>query len=334
LNSEFATLFEHHPDMLVFPLTRQGIMDFVTLTGVAFGEPPTRTEQSFTALKVAFAVKSIKRVIQALIARLPNSPPLNCPNLLLNDNVDQPIRGIASNYYAHVCALELPFFDLELLELRSFLFFKFFEDQLDCLKLTQKPSVEQDVGLILGQWYGVEGRLTEVRKPLVGHSVSGRSASASTVATKAKTRSSFGSSQIREAVYFFFGLVIDDPRRRPGSGKAAPPPAGIRVVPLVLAAQQPDLQNLRDDFADIAHKREESAKMAQSEVEAEAAPPPKEATAEAGKGKKKPPPKPVKTPDAPEIGPLHRQAEALAKRAELQWEVALNKAELVIRKSN
>jgi hypothetical protein len=146
--------------------------------------------------------------------------------------------------------------------------------------------------------------------------------------------------QSKGTIHFFLGIVIDtdDPRKRaPQSAKAAPvaaTPMGVRLIPLVLGAQQPDLQTLCEDFADIAMKMDESAKIAQSEVEVDAAPPPKEQAVDPAKGKKKPPTKVVKAADVPEVGPLHRQAEALAKRAEIQWGVAVSKTELVISKSN
>jgi hypothetical protein len=237
-----------------------------------------------------------------------------------------------------LCSLELPIFDSELAEMRCFLFFRLFEDQLESVKLVPKAATDLDPGSVLGQWYELETKTPETNGKIptgARSSVSGRS---TVNVSPPKVRGNPPKSS-----YFFLGLVIDgaDHKRRmaPNSAKAlATPPTATAtaasLVPLVLAAHSTDLLALCDDFADIALKMDESSKMAQSEVEADAAPPAREQAAEAAKGKKKPPPKPVKTPEAPELGPLHRQAEAIAKRAEVQWGVAVSKAELVVAKSN
>jgi hypothetical protein len=122
---------------------------------------------------------------------------------------------------------------------------------------------------------------------------------------------------MKGVVHFFLGLVVgsDDATQRataPARGAAQPPaaPAALTLAPIVLAAQEPDLDAACEDFAGVALQLGEAGKMGQSEVEAEPASV-REQVVEPGKGKKeKPPVKVAKTADIPEICLFRKQGGA------------------------
>jgi hypothetical protein len=343
ISGQLTQILTSTPDMMIFPVTEPAILDLLALVGVLNIDSSTKVEQSYSVLRAAYAVRSIKRIVQMLVPKYPDGPPTNCPNLLLNDNHDQTQRSIASAYFAHVCSLELPYFDLEILEVRSYLFYRFFEDQFDCLKLTYKATAEADAGIVAGQWYEVDTKLFEKTPPPPDHPAVSAKSGVSSMSSAKATRRSFGSTQLKGILYFFLGIVVegDDPKKKAptGRGPSTPPPpavpTSIRLNPLVMAAQLADLQTMYDDFAEIGVTLEEAAKLELAEAESDTPMPAKEAEV-AGKGgaRKKPPPKAVKPIDSPEVSVLHHQAELLTKRAELLWGVSVSKAELVFTKSN
>lgn len=201
-------------------------MDLALLTGLTQNDPAQKLDQSCTVLALASSVRSVRRVIQAMIASCPDTTPLNgFSTLVLNDNPDQSVRRIAAAYYAHVCSLSADLDDSELLDMRSLLFFKCYEDHLDALKLRPKNQSAIEPGTVLGQWYEIDMKIAA--KPSGNQqqdgstSIFGRSmrssvaGSASRISTFTKSTASSqsrgrtGALGVRGAVAFFLGLVVE-----------------------------------------------------------------------------------------------------------------------------
>ena len=345
--SLLLSTIDQAPDLMIYPAAQQAVMDLVFLSGIAQMESGQRLEKSYIALRLAHSVRSAKRILQALIAKCPVSPPMNCPTILLNDNPDESLRSIAAIYYAHVCSLDLPLFDTELLDMRSYLFYKCFEDHLECFKLSGRDNIIEP-GSVMGQWYEISA------KPVVKKSVadnatiltrSTRSSMFSAATSKfsgssGKTNSSqsrSSSSAIRGRMFFFLGLVseheVEEQKQKKPPAKGAPAPVSVatdKLIPLVLAGNYPDLKSLCDEFAAIGLDVEDANRMDGAENE----PPPPISTKESArdaKAKKKP----VKgKTEEPEPTLLHNKAELQKKKAELDWAVTVNKFEAFLDKSN
>jgi hypothetical protein len=317
--------------MLVFPQSKQVVMDLVLVCGLGTGgETGQKVSKSCAALRVASSVRSIRRLIQSLVAKVPDSAPMNCPRWLLNDNVDQTQRVLASSYYAHVCALDLPFFDQELLEGRSFLFFKFFEEHLDSLKLQIKSSFEADGGVMAGQWYEIDGRVLEAKQG--GISVAKSSVGGTSAKTPAKSRSGVGS-QLKGIFFFFLGIVVEDDQkfRTTAKNPAQASMVGLKMTPVMLSAQLPDLQVLADDLAEVGVRVEEATRLDQGEGDGDAG---AKDAGDGGKSSKKKPAGQKPKADQPETARRHQQSAALLKQAEVQWIADLDKVGALVNKSN
>jgi hypothetical protein len=134
------------PDMMVFPITKQPALDCLALVGCSLAESSVKVEQRYTALRVAYSVRSVKRIIQTLITKYLDMELSNCPDLLLKESSNQTKCSLACSYYGQAYSLDRPDFDQEILDIRSYLFYKFFEDQLDCFKLIYKLTLDADAG--------------------------------------------------------------------------------------------------------------------------------------------------------------------------------------------
>jgi hypothetical protein len=339
------------PDMMVFPITKQAALDYVALVGCSSAESSVKVEHCYAALRVAYSVRSVKRIIQTSMAKYPDTAPSNCPGLLLNESSNQTQRSLASSYYTHVCSLDLPYFDQEILEMRSYLFYKFFEDQFDCFKLTYKLTLDADAGMLSGQWYEVATKDLQTRTRFPDQGGRASSVAKSAVSIRSSTSSSSlrksgggsrgaGSGVLRGILHFFFGIMVenDDPKKRPplAKGQSAPPPVptSLKMTPLVITAQLSDLQTMCEDFAELGLRLNEAAKFELAEADSEPVVVSKE-TPDTSKGsKRKQPQKPQKVVERPEASLLKHQAELITKRAELQWSLSVSKAELVFSKSN
>jgi hypothetical protein len=50
----------------------------------------------------------------------------------------------------------MPYLDQEILDMRSYWFYKFFEDHFDCFKLSYKLTLDSDAGRLSGKWCEVK----------------------------------------------------------------------------------------------------------------------------------------------------------------------------------
>jgi hypothetical protein len=141
--------------MMVFAITKQAARDCLALVGCSLAESSVKVEQCYTALRVAYSVRSVKQIIQTLIAKYLNTALSNCPDLLLNESSNQTQCSFACSYCAHACSLEVPYFDQEILGIRSYLSSRFFEGQFDCFKVSFKLALDADGGRLSGQWYEI-----------------------------------------------------------------------------------------------------------------------------------------------------------------------------------
>jgi hypothetical protein len=140
------------PDMMVFPITKQFALDCLALVGCSLAESSVKIEQCYAALRVAYSDRSVKRIIQTFTAKYPDTELSDWLGLLLNESSNQTQCSLAFSYYAHACSLDMPYFNQEMLGMRSYLFYKFFEDQFDCFKLSYKLTLDSDAGRLSGQW--------------------------------------------------------------------------------------------------------------------------------------------------------------------------------------
>lgn len=130
-------------------------------SSIGFTETEKRLSNTKVALAIASAVHDSKRIIQKMIAQSSTNTPMTCNALLMNDNKDMTMRQLANAYYSHVCSLGLPLFDTQLLESRTFLFFKLFEDRLTDFKTNNKEAILASIepSTVLGQWYPIDSSL-------------------------------------------------------------------------------------------------------------------------------------------------------------------------------
>ena len=79
----------------------------------------------------------------------------------LSDTADQNMRQLATAYYARVCSLDLSIFDTKILETRTMLFFRCFEEQCASFNsITAIPDSRQALNYITGQCYKNDGGTT------------------------------------------------------------------------------------------------------------------------------------------------------------------------------
>lgn len=339
------TMFSQAPDCVVHPSSQQSILDLSILSGISSQEPEKRLQQSLMTLSVASAVRSSKRFIQSLISQCSDSAPLNCPPMLMNDNKDQTLRGIAAAYYAHVCSLELPLFDTELLELRTYFFFKCFEEQCVSFKFLQKGNEQMtvDAGSVIGQWYQIDAEIFKNDTSNETTTVTGgRSSMSFSQSTNTRTSSSTANGKnkqqamLKGSLFFYIGIVIDfDDASKKKPAKGAPPAPSSdagKMIPIMLAAQLNDLKGVCDEMAEIGIEIEEANRMENSDTSGE--PHAGKEQQDTGKSKGKRGSKPAKTESAHSTSLLKNQAATTLKNAELKWSVSIHKAETVFNKSN
>lgn len=242
LTSLLQAMFNSAPDCVVHPASQQCILDYAVLAGVSLSnEANKKLEQSISALLIASVVRSSRRYIQSLIAQSSNSSQSQaCPTLLMNENKDQSLRNIAASYYAHVCSLELPVFDSEVLEMRTLLYFKCFEELCQPFKTIQRAAeqVPLETGHIVGQWFQVDSKLfkgtsaiengggkstclpsladrSTVRSRLKTPSNSGTRSNLSVVSSRAGTsytnrrKGTSNQGQVKGSLLFFIGIIVD-----------------------------------------------------------------------------------------------------------------------------
>jgi hypothetical protein len=87
--------------MMAFPVTKQAALDDLILVSCSLAEPSVKVEHCDAALRVAYSARSVKRIIQTLITKYPDTASSNCPGLLLNESSNQMECSLASSYYAH-----------------------------------------------------------------------------------------------------------------------------------------------------------------------------------------------------------------------------------------
>jgi hypothetical protein len=75
--------------MIVFPITKQAALDYLALVGCSLAEWTVKVEQCYAVFRVAYSFRSVKRIIQTLIANYPDTAPRNCPGPLLNERSNQ-----------------------------------------------------------------------------------------------------------------------------------------------------------------------------------------------------------------------------------------------------
>jgi hypothetical protein len=331
-----VTLFAQAPDCVVHPASQQAVLDLTLLSGVVSSEYPARVERSLSILSVASAVRSSRRFIQSLISTTPATPPVNCPTLLLNENKGQTLRGIAAAYFAHVCSLDIPFFDTSLTELRTLFFFRCFEEQCKSFKslTAQAEAVTVESGHIAGQWYRADPKLftPAMGTPRGTTTATGRSTSGKTSTRTTSTRTTGGRKRrnagfLKESLYFFMGVIVEAEEARKPTKVPSPVADRARLVPLRIVAQMGDLKRAADAMAQVALDLDEGQKLATAEG---IAPPPREPEP---KFRRRPPKGKTVEIMAPAIT-LKDQAQVANRNAELHWIVAVRLGETVFDKSN
>jgi hypothetical protein len=91
-----------------------------------------------------------------LIDKYLDTAPSNWTDLLLNERSNQTQSSLACSYYTHACSLDISYFDQEILDIKSYFFYKFFEDQSDCFKLNYNAASDADAARVSGQWHEVD----------------------------------------------------------------------------------------------------------------------------------------------------------------------------------
>ncbi|OHS95868.1 hypothetical protein TRFO_10273 [Tritrichomonas foetus] len=350
------TMFAQAPDCVVHPESQQSILDFAVLAGVSSNENGKRLEQSLAILSVASAVRSSRRFIQSLIAQSPDAPPSgSCPFLLLNDHKDQKLRGIAAAYYSHVCSLDLPFFDTEIYEMRTLLYFKCFEEQCTSFKSLQQASEQLtlDAGQVVGQWYQVDSKIFKLGDGMTSENVTiaNRSSTAisrtsfsrsSRTSTTASGRRGQRSANLKGSLYFFIGVIVDldeAAKKKPPTSKGGStsiPNDSIKLTPLMIAAQQNDLRSVSNEMSEVGLELEEATRMESSDAQCEAPPQcePQE-TPDAKRKRSRQAKSKAASPEVTQnVSLLKNQAQLAMKNAEIKWKLTLHKAESIFNKSN
>ena len=301
-----------------------------------------RNEKTLSTLMVAHAVKTSRRFIQSLVAECQDTVATNCPQLLQNDNKDQTQRGLAAAYYSHVCSLDQPLFDCTLIEARTSLFFRCFEEQCAVFKsLGQPPDNNQETNYVVGQWYKVDSRAMKVENSDEGMTNATHTArtgmtpgtitsgtSRATTATGARNKSS----QISGIYYYFLGAVTLDEEHK-GSG--------IRIIPTVIVAQASEISELNTEMSDVGLTLQEVGHM--EKVVGAVEVPQKEVPEKISR--KKSSVKLLKSTSflhsatssttnlSNALTPLRNQVEVATKSALSKWNVAVHKLEALLTKS-
>jgi hypothetical protein len=343
MSALLLAMFGQAPDCVVHPGSEQSVLDLALLCGVMATEPAKRVEQSFATLSVAAAVRSARRFVQSLIASSPDQPASSCPMLLLNENKDQKLRGIAASYYSHVCSLGLPFFDTRILELRTLFFFKCFEEQCASFKALQKSTepVVAEPGQVVGQWYKIDGSVFKGRiesGPADGATTTRSTKTLSTSKT-ASTRATTASGATRTAallrgtLYFFLGIVADaDEAKKKALKTSGSQSDSGKVSPIIVAAQHNDLQTLSDEMAEIGLQLNEANRMENAET-GEVTQQKDQGDTARGRGRRS-----VRGgKGADQAGGnslLKGQAQSALKNAQIHWHLSIHKAETIFNKSN
>lgn len=331
LSEQMLSLFSLHPDCVVHPMAQQTILDYSILAGISSNDDGKRVNRSYSALATAYAVKSSRRFIQSIISQQPETPPQGISVFLANDNKDATARALAASYYAHVCLLDIPLFDTEVLEIRTLLFFKAFEYECSSFKTLSRPQDQPlpDPGTIIGQWYRIDARLFRTTDQ-VHETMTIRSARTTTTTTSGYTSSSRattssgtrGASSFKGTLYFFMG-VATDPETEPKKP--------LIYVPFMYVAQFNDIKTICNEMAEVEIEIEEAKNMANAGRD------------DVGTGKdydrsgrrKSPVRIPLKgSGEQSQVFLLKNQVNLALKNAELKWEVAIHKFEAAINKSS
>ena len=361
-------LFSRAPDCVVHPLSQQSILDLVVLIGNSNNEKQQKLEHTISTLVAASTVRSSRRFIQSLVSQTPETPPLpgTCPVLLLNENKDLKQREIAAAYYSHVCSLDLPFFDTEILELRTYFYYKFFEEKCSRFKslLTDFDSSSIEDGHISGQWYQVNPKIFKVFNNKLGaekpNNIHRPSTALSKVPILKPSRPGTASNQkkysnqmqIKGSLYFFMGLTIEveeslkkkvSPTPTKTSTVSSPniqasPSDGMKITPIIIVSQATELNSISNEMAEIGSYLNEAIRMETSEVQGDVSFQQKEMN-DSNDPKKRRTRQTPKTKNSSQdmiqsIPILKNQAEIATKNAETKWKLNLQNVESIFNKSN
>ena len=335
LKELLLNIFKNNPDCVVHPLSNQASLDLVVLSGL-IQEDDKRTEESFTALKMATATRSSSRFIQSIVATQPDTPPTSAPLKIINDNKDASMRGIAAAYYAHIIELALPIFDSSLLEERTLYFFKCFEDQCASFKWQTHVDSPPEQGEVSCQWYMIDARsvkqnetTNEAAPTATVHSMKS-SVSMSTSVTRTTTTHSSSitasarkklANLLRGNVLFCIGISCETEENKKKRGDVT----SKGLTPFMLAGQPNELKSLSDELSGIGLEVEEvkrSCTIDNTPVEQ-----PKETN---DKKAKKSNNKPVKV-EQPTV--VKGQVSPQMKEAESKWVMAIHKTQAALTKS-
>ena len=330
------TLFKNNADCVVHPMSGQAALDLVALTGLSQSDAEKRLDESFAALKMCATVKSAARFVQSFISTTPDTPPVNCPIKIINDNKDASMRGLAAAYYAHIIELSLPLFDTSLLEERTLFFFKCFEEQCSSFKLQTHIDASAEQGDVAAQWYLIDARSMKVDATNDGGvtatiksmksgvsmatSVARTTTTSATQSTSASAMRKKIANLLRGNVLFCVGIAAESEesrKKRSDSSKG--------LVPFMLAGQPNELKGIGDDLSGIGLdldecRRSENTDTAQTDA-------PKDAN---DKKQKKNPSKPAK-PE--QTSSLKGAAAQQMRETESKWTMAVHKAQAALTKS-
>lgn len=362
-------IFCNSPDCIVNPESEQCILDYSFLVGISSNSK--KLELSFLALQAASVIRSSHRFIQSLIVQCPNNnqPPTTCPSLLLNENKDAKLRTIAASYYSHVCGLNVPYFDSEILEMRTLFYFKCFEEQCNQFKVMQKSAdqiASMEAGQILGQWYLIDSKLLNSsnatpattgksmlssRRPPSQATSRGFTSNCTTISrpSTAMSRTRNTAKSISKGSLSFFICIIINGDENPikkvpksttknkdlSSTNSSLTENVNRFIPLLLVSQAPDLREITNDMAEVGLALEDVNRMESSEAQGEA-PPPKEEKDDPKK-KRKPATKTksmTNTETHQPVSLLKNQAQISLTNADIKWKDASHKAVALFNKSN
>lgn len=264
MSEAMRQMFATHPDCVVHPASQQAILDLVLLVGLSQAEN-NRRERTLSVLTIAHAVKTSRRFIQSLVSECPDSPSTTCPQLLQNDNNSNSARNLAAAYYSHVCSLDQPIFDASLIESRTFLFFRCFEEQCAVFKsLSQPNETNLDAGYVVGQWYKVDSRAMKVesgddnatqtirtaRTGMTGMTPRTTTSGASRATTATGGRSK--SSGVSGIFYYWLGTVTLEEEAKN---------TGMRIAPVIIVAQANDISELNAEMSDVGLTLQELSHM-------------------------------------------------------------------------
>ncbi|OHS98085.1 hypothetical protein TRFO_35548 [Tritrichomonas foetus] len=359
------------PDCAINPASKECINDLVLLAGLSSNEEK-RVCLSKSAIVLSSSVHTAQRLIQSMIAQAATTAPLYCPSLLMNDNKDQTMRGLADAYYSHACSLDLPLFDTELLEHRTYLFYKCFEDKLTSFKLNSPKESASTVatsasntltsssaffsgstiepGSVLGIWYPVD---SSIMKNCNNSNIPIASGNASLAATATRASSSFtmstrtsisnspspkkkGAIGIRGSLYFFLGIVIaespENSKKKSGVNMTASGSLDASSDIPIIIAAQGT--ELSTSCSELMEIGLNLDEAAHLDSAEIDGESPQVPKDAGGDPKKKRGPSKGSKSDSCNIPYLRNQADILRKTAEVQWGTALHKVETILNKSN